>query len=127
MEAWKRSEEELCTSVRRLTLVRAQHCCAPNAQPHTPNTRPHTTIPRLTFKNGSLRLTRKRSCYSFAFKYPPFACVQEESVAYRDLREFVRKLEKEGELTRVRDRGGPRSGDYRNHAAGGSRCQAQGQ
>src|SRR5258707_15774855 len=29
------------------------------------------------------------------------------SVAYRDLREFVRKLEKEGELTRIRTEGDP--------------------
>src|SRR5271170_1533113 len=38
----------------------------------------------------------------FCFQVPAVACVQEERVAYRDLREFVRKLEKEGELTRVR-------------------------
>src|SRR5262249_36813255 len=43
-----------------------------------------------------------RSCYSLGRQGAcRLATVREEAVAYRDLREFVRRLEKEGELKRI--------------------------
>ncbi len=41
-------------------------------------------------------------------------------MGYRDLREFVAKLEKEGELKRIRAEVDPVSGDYRSGPAGGA-------